>query len=227
MIAFRSGIKGFTLVEMAVVLIIVGLLLGGLLLPLSAQVDQKNYSDTKRLLEDSKEALMGYALINGYLPCPDTTNDGLEDISAGGCLGNAQEGNLPWATLGLSPNDSWSQHLIYRVTTAFAQRAPLNTFTLSSSGSIRICNEAACNAPRLTDNAVAVIVSKGKNSGNCSTSPSPPACADERANDDVNNDFVSHTITATGSANGEYDDVVVWLSANILMNRMISAGKLP
>ena len=177
------------------------------------------------MLEDSKDALMGYALINSYLPCPDTNNDGLEDVSAGNCI--APEGNLPWSTLGLSINDPWGQRLIYRVTPAFAQRAPLNSFTLSTNGSLRICNDATCSSPRLTDAAVAVIVSKGKNAGTCSTLPSPPACADERANDDVNNDFVSHTFTANSSLNGEFDDIVVWLSSNVLMNRMVTAGKLP
>lgn len=233
--AFKFG--GFTLVEMAVVLVILALLLGGLLTPLTAQIDQKNYTEVKRALENAKEALMGYALSNKHLPCPDKTagadngvndrpNDGVEDFNvAGDCI--VQEGNFPWATLSLTERDSWEQRFIYRVTTAFSQRAPLFTFGLATNGNLRVCNEAACAAPRLTDVAVAVIVSKGKNAGNCSTAPSPPACADERANDDGNNDFVSHPPTVTGSANGEFDDVVVWLSSNILINRMVAASQLP
>ena len=57
-----NQLKGFTLIEMAVVLVILALLLGGLLLPLSAQLDQKNYTDAKRQLESSMEAVMGYSL---------------------------------------------------------------------------------------------------------------------------------------------------------------------
>ncbi|MDD2933952.1 MAG: type II secretion system protein [Methylotenera sp.] len=229
--------SGFTLVEMAVVLVIMALLLGGLLSPLTAQIDQKNYTEVKRALESAKEALMGYGLSNKHLPCPDKTaganngindrpNDGVEDFSAAGnCI--TQEGNLPWATLSLAERDPWEQRFIYRVTAAYSQRAPLFTFGLATNGNLRVCNAALCAVPRLTDVAVAVIVSKGKNAGSCSTAPSPPACADERANDDGNNDFVSHTPTVTGSANGEYDDVVVWLSSNILINRMVTAGQLP
>ena len=226
---------GFTLVEMAVVLIIVSLLLGGLLSPLTAQIDQKNYTEVKIDLENAKEALMGYALSNKHLPCPDKAaganngvndnpDDGVEDFDAAGdCI--TQEGNLPWATLGLIDRDPWESRFLYRVTTVFSQQAPL--FTLATNGNLRVCNEAACNVPRLTDSAVAVIVSKGKNTGNCSTAPSPPACVDERENDDIDNNFVSHPPTVTTSANGEYDDVVVWLSKNILVNRMVAAGQLP
>lgn len=231
---------GFTLVEMAVVLVILALLLGGLLLPLSAQIDQKNYTEVKKVLEDAKEALMGYSLANRHLPCPDkaaganngandSPNDGVEDFDAlGNCI--TPEGNLPWATLSLPVRDPWEQRLIYRVTPTFSQRAPLNTFGLTQNGSLRVCNEAACNAPRLTDSAVAVIVSRGKNMGICSTAPSLPACADERENDDnADGDFVSHEprVRTALNPNSEYDDVVVWLSSNILINRMVAAGQLP
>ena len=62
--------RGFTLIEMAIVLMIVGLLLGGMLVPLSAQMDQRNISDTQKSLSEIKEALIGYAMANGRLPCP-------------------------------------------------------------------------------------------------------------------------------------------------------------
>ena len=57
-------VRGFSLVEMAVVLVILALLLGGLLSPLASQIDQKNYSEVKRTLESSKEALMGYSSVS-------------------------------------------------------------------------------------------------------------------------------------------------------------------
>ncbi len=69
----------------------------------------------------------------------------------------------------------------------------------------------------------AVIYSTGKNGGYGGTG------ADEAENPNPNstdNDrvFVSHT--PTGSPN-EFDDLVVWISPNILINRMVAAGKLP
>lgn len=65
-----ASYQGFTLMELTVVLVIVGLLLGGLLVPLSAQRDVDLTKATDKSLADIREALMGFAVINGRLPCP-------------------------------------------------------------------------------------------------------------------------------------------------------------
>ncbi|NOT15000.1 MAG: type II secretion system protein [Methylotenera sp.] len=234
--------KGFTLVEMAIVLTIIGIMLGGFLVSLTAQLELRSVAEARQLLGNAQEALMGYSLGNRHLPCPDKVagadngdndrpNDGREDFDAatGTCI--TQEGNLPWATLGLLENDPWEQRLIYRVVAGFSQRPtpPLNSFGLATPSNIRVCNEAACNVPRLTDVAVAVVVSRGRNRGVCNTLPSLPACEDERQNDNGDNDFVSHEprVATLLTPNAEYDDIVVWLSGSILINRMVAAGQLP
>jgi len=56
--------------ELAVVLMIVGLLLGGLLVPISAQRDVEAIHGTEKALTEIREALIGFAVINGRLPCP-------------------------------------------------------------------------------------------------------------------------------------------------------------
>jgi len=49
------------------------LLLATLLAPISAQIDQRKISDTQNALNQITDALTGYALSKGYLPCPDKT----------------------------------------------------------------------------------------------------------------------------------------------------------
>jgi len=44
---------------MAIVLVIIGLLLGGLLMPLSAQLEQQRISETQKYLDQIREALLG------------------------------------------------------------------------------------------------------------------------------------------------------------------------
>lgn len=235
-----SAARGFSLIELAVVMFIIVLLLGSILVPLTTQVEQRQISDTQKSLAEIRDALLGFAVVNGYLPCPDkttaagagTANDGVEDVNAGTCVA-ASQGNIPWVTLGVGASDVWGNRYRYQVTSAFSQRAPAagGSFSLSSAGNIRICSTTACGANYATD-AVAVIISLGKNglgainAANGTANPAPTS-ADENENLTGPAQFMSRTITTADSAVGEFDDIVVWLSKHTLFNRMVAAGKLP
>ena len=75
----RTAQNGFTLLEMAIVLVVLGLILGGILMPLSTQMEKQDRDETQRILEDIRDALIGFAMTNGRLPCPDTDGDGFND----------------------------------------------------------------------------------------------------------------------------------------------------
>lgn len=212
--------NGFTLVEMAIVLVIVGLLIAGLLLPLSVQRDLRDYGETRRELSELKEALIGYALShtagdgNPYLPCPDTSGDGAENRGVGGGCTN-QAGNVPWVVLGLGQTDSWNNNYQYRVTATYSSN--VIGFTLIPSGDNVIVSTVGAGSANVATAIPAVIVSKGKNGAGSS--------ADELENSDGNETFVSHEqIDVAANA---FDDVVVWVPDTILFNRMVTAGKLP
>jgi len=233
--------NGFSLIEMAVALFVIALVLGSILVPLTTQVEQRQISDTEKTLAEIRDALLGFAAANGYLPCPDkntgvggagTANDGIEDVTAatGVCVATGQ-GNVPWVTLGVGSMDVWGNRFRYWATPAFSQHAPGATFSLSSPGTIKVCATNGCPTWWTAD-AVAVIISLGKNglgaikaaTGN--TNPAPTS-ADENENVAGPGQFMSRTITTADSAAGEFDDIVVWLSRNVLFNRMVAAGKLP
>ncbi|SDH85559.1 type II secretion system protein [Propionivibrio dicarboxylicus] len=82
-------------------------------------------------------------------------------------------------------------------------------------------SDACHSANQLTNAAVAVIFSAGRNA------PTGGISADEAENIDDDTVFVSHSPTSTASADGEFDDLVTWLSPGLLFNRMIAAGRLP
>ncbi|RIK16052.1 MAG: type II secretion system protein, partial [Anaerolineae bacterium] len=93
--------RGFTLAEMAVVLVIVALLIAGMVLPLSAQQDIRARQETEKTLNDIRDALVGFAVANGRLPRPATSAvNGAENPAT---CGNdaACSGFIPWATLGV------------------------------------------------------------------------------------------------------------------------------
>lgn len=235
---------GFTLVEMAIVMIIFGVLLAAFLTPLQAQRNIAFQRETETLLAQAHQALLGYAQANGRLPCPATNNGtavfpddtGTANPNASGaCVQSV--GFLPAATLGLQPADAqgfavdaWNNRIRYAVTTANA-----NAFTTSNAMNdigmavltpdLRVsCGQTAtaeCTpANLLTSNAVAVIFSLGETGGQASGG------ADENANLDADTVFVSHDIAAAGSPNGAFDHLVTWVSPYTLYNAMIQAGQL-
>lgn len=152
--------SGFSLVEMAVVLAIIAILLAGMLLPLSAQIDQQNTNETLRRLDMAREALLGFAVTNRRLPCPATaTSLGVEAIgttyaSGGGACSLPWTGYIPAVTLGLLPVDSsqlfvdaWGYPIRYAVTDfSMTVSSTANVRPFTSTDAIR----AVYNASSLT-----------------------------------------------------------------------------
>lgn len=123
----RKRCRGFTLTEIAIVMLIVGLVLAGTVLPVGKLFQNTQINTNQERLDAAREALLSYVAVNGRLPCPDRTGDGLEDArNAGdaanvGCLGNIYEGFLPWATLGVPQADYWGTRFRYRVSVQFTR----------------------------------------------------------------------------------------------------------
>ena len=54
--------RGFTLIELAIVLVIITILIGGLAVPLSAQIQARRIAETNKTLEEAREVAVGYAM---------------------------------------------------------------------------------------------------------------------------------------------------------------------
>ena len=104
--------SGFSLIEIAVVLVIIAVLISIVAVPFASQVELRRIEETQRQLEAIKEAIYGFAISNGRLPCPATdgviygavTSNGQEAPVGGTCT--VKLGYVPAATLGISPIDS-------------------------------------------------------------------------------------------------------------------------
>lgn len=104
------------MIELAVAIVVIALLLGGILVPLQAQVESRKIDETQRMLDQAREAILGYAAAYGYFPCPaDATSNGQEasgtDHTTGACPAsvtgtNGYFGFLPAARLGFAPADA-------------------------------------------------------------------------------------------------------------------------
>jgi prepilin-type N-terminal cleavage/methylation domain-containing protein len=104
--------RGFTLLELLMVLVILAIVASGLAVPLAAQVELRRQDETRRLFDEAKEALLAFAAAHGRLPCPaSAASRGEESFAAAGTAANGQcsnfhDGFLPAATLGLAPLDA-------------------------------------------------------------------------------------------------------------------------
>lgn len=211
---------------MAVVLTIVGLLLGALLLPLSAQMQLRQLNETRQRLAQINDALIGFVLLNGRLPCPSfevnplSTNYGMED-----CSRVADEGYLPWRMLGVNPIDAWGTvrsnaadpwigHWRYRVDENFDNATKFNTNILNNTTAafatdLRVYDGAGVMQHILEELPIAIIYSLGqdgvRNGRNASES----------------NFYESNEPSAN------FDDVLIWIGRPQLINRLAIAGKLP
>ena len=65
-------IHGFSLLEMALALVILSMMMGWLMTPLRVQNGLHKYQQTDQRLTQAQQALLGHAIIYHYLPCPDT-----------------------------------------------------------------------------------------------------------------------------------------------------------
>src|ERR1700726_1244474 len=98
--------RGFTLIEVAISMVILGLVMTGLVVSLTQQLQQRRLLDTRTTLAQANDALLAFVTANGRLPCPATAaSKGIEGLVAAGLAGQctAAAGYLPAVTLGL-PN---------------------------------------------------------------------------------------------------------------------------
>lgn len=254
--------QGFTLVELALVMGIVALLLGGLMVPVARMLEQKATATTQAALDTAQQAILGYALLNQRLPCPAAGSDGVASTydTVNGCsphpapafsdLADASWGYLPWATLGVSGADAWGNRLRYTVSTPLTNTNSLTatqlrnsnlitiTCTMQAIGNIPSCFSGTTSMQPAT-NATFVVYSHGKNGRGAvsmdgeTNIAAPPALSDEIQNlPDASTgttasrrNFVFRFRTDATHAAGEFDDLMVWMPANLLAAKLLAAEK--
>ena len=227
--------KGLTLIELAVVLTIIGLVIGSLLIPLTTQIDVTNIQRTDVTLEQIKEALVNYATLYSRLPCPASDgNTGREDLNLchqecnggtneiGLCLQGtpSEEGFLPWANLGVSQYDAWGNLLKYRVDINYVAGITKELLELVASN---YSNNIVIQDNWGASEVVAVIVSDGKKGPQVATAVSELFIPAVSAATVCEQSKVCYT-------QGDYiynTAVLKSVSTTELFHRLVTAGKLP
>lgn len=249
-----NKLSGFSLVEMAVVIMLIGVLMTfGIKLATSFQ-DRAGFTATKNKQTLLKEALISYLAQNGRLPCPAniaTPPNGVESINPAGDTCSSNPGIIPYATLGIPKDtvlDGWDRLFLYEVTNAnhacatnWVKAAVFDTSTIKTyhDGEVGcVTIEEDNNGDGTVDNTrsdrVAVIVSNGPNGEGGYTSKGVLTSLDETittATHEKNNILshsgkTPHTFRIEPVTLTKFDDVVLELSANDLLQPIKRDGSI-
>ena len=244
---------GFTIIEQAVSVSVIALVLGSIMVPLQTQIENRKTDETWRMLELAQEMLLGYAAVNGYFPCPASAASGGQepaetDHVSGACP--LWHGFLPAALLGFRPTDAqgygldaWEtapNRIRYAVSSSAVGGVPraltrvngMRSVPLASFGAaplLHVCqsgNGVTANdcgtAVTLAANAAVVVWSVGANAATGGTSvheaqnPNPNGGSADRV-------FVSRDPSTVPGH--EFDDLLAWLPATVLVSRLIITGQ--
>lgn len=225
---------GFSLLEMALALVILSLMMGWLITPIRVQLGLQKYQQTDQRLAMAQQALLGHAIIYHYLPCPDTDQppDGWENVLANQSCAS-DEGILPWGQLGLVATDAWGRFFRYRADSTFTHHSQwFSVSAAENATNIQVtwdAGAASSNASR----PAAIILSHGENglggiqsvSGGQTYAMAAPVHVDEQENADGDLAFIDKAQQQTGSA--VFDDRLVMLSPKVLIQQMVQSQRLP
>ena len=115
--------QGFTIAEMAVVVVIMAVIMGSSLKLLNTQTNNAAIQQTRDKQAEIRRALTHFLRTNGRLPCPDRktgVGTGPDGVETAPCSGSSADGYgvVPWQTLGIGRDraiDGWGSFMAYRV----------------------------------------------------------------------------------------------------------------
>lgn len=242
--------RGYSLVEMSLALVVIGLLASAGWMALKPSVELTEQLKQQQFLNNVQEKIVLFAQNNTRLPCPDVTGDGWEDS----CSANDDNvGALPTATLGLNERGAFFRSLLYGVyrgsgsldLTQLAERTgdtpgdagyqtitdlifALDQLTGASieTGQIYVTGDGIdtgvinCTSNRVTNVAIALAAPGGRSMNGDSN-------LFDGVNASLNQDGTSTTpcfASPTQMKNASYDDQVTVISFNELKGKLVNVN---
>ncbi len=207
--------KGFSLIEMAIVLVIFGLVLASASSILTLFVNRGGAEKTRQMMVSDKNAIVSYAQTNKELPDEndtETDNDFEDAVSYPADSNNQNffyysDPNLLKSTWGLT-------------NAAFANISIICGLS-STNTSVKLCENKACTSPTSTISNVAfVIVSNGENKIRQTAVSSNVINVYPQGTDLVGIDDSDVSTTKM-----KYDDIVDWISLDELRSKVGCDGE--
>lgn len=230
--------KGFTLIEVALIILIGGILLASLSTGLLVYIKQAKINETREKMKQVTSAIAQFQAVNGYFPCPasrtikaDITGFGLEvgsgtpndcrtgafagtALAVGGTGDNIRIGTVPVRSLNLPDDymfDSWGNRLTYAVSAERTMSASYATHT----GTIAVVDSTGGTVITPAGRGDYIVISHGQNGRGASNYEGsvavacPVATALEAENCNDDATFRSTMVTSNNNAsNAVFDDMI-------------------
>jgi prepilin-type N-terminal cleavage/methylation domain-containing protein len=136
--------KGFSLIELAMVMVIIGLLIGLGAGMVGSLTKRTKVIGSRELVDAAVDSIISYGVSHNKLP-----------------------GTGEFATVVRSPNDAWQKPLYYDVDSNLTGTSGLCGMTTGLT--VKVCPDTTCNTPISTTNNVAFLVVSGNENYNIQT----------------------------------------------------------
>jgi len=243
---------GFTLVEMAIVILIASIMITGVISIASTQIEKSRYESTLQKQIALKKSILTFLSRNRRLPCPavatlaqGAANYGVEAATPGTCLATTQfiagaarnaRGVIPWISLGIEDEmalDGYGRRFTYQV--LLSQTAANAASGVGLLGNINIFDSTGGVLINPLDPAAAVILSHG-NDGYGAYLPQTGTrmalglAGYVNTNENTDNDFdfviKEYSDDQIGNPGLLYDDIILWLKPSEINLELVELGVL-
>ena len=239
--------RGFTLIEIAIVMVVIGLVLSGGLLAVAPILETSKASDTNARMDRIEQALILHVIRYGCLPCPADAGIASGAANVGLAHGAAYystactaacdaavtaQGVVPWVNLGLSEadaTDGFGYRIDYAVTAGLVQsnsmvRTPPSTYP---AGALTVQATATSGSAVITSLAAYVLVSHGNDHalafGRSGVATIDPHGSVDQTNNSDGSPFVQD-VSYTGTNATYFDDIVRFRTAPMIIQLCGSNG---
>ncbi len=205
----KNSLRGFSLLELALILVVLGVMMALGVGVLSSIVKNNKMRETESILEQVRKSLVGYVMSNGRLPCPDADGDGQEDSSSGSCTCSWPNCFLPYVTLNVRSTDAYGRRLYYYVDDAFTTFTSLRGFCVHAlyiTSTLQVSSNSNCSSGYYI---AAIIISAGRQDAN------GDGLRLDGENADTDSCFVQESVPISNN----YDDFAKELSSAWLLSR--------
>ncbi|MBV8939536.1 MAG: prepilin-type N-terminal cleavage/methylation domain-containing protein, partial [Alphaproteobacteria bacterium] len=233
--------KGFTLIEMAIVLVIIAVVVGVSMNVWRGKMDEAQVMQTRLKIAQIQKALMTYRRANDRLPCPadptavqNTANYGVAVTPPGACnsaagvIGNttlpvfAVEGSVPYQTLNLPEDfmyDGWGKRIAYAVDPRMTEDEAFTNYDIyANCGGITV-KDATGNP--VTSSAIYAVISFGSNSHGAYTRGGTRYNGGSVNADELTNCNCTNNGTYSGSYGGIYIQKPMMGTGNATFDDMV------